>query len=303
MQLFTIGLYQLNQDGTLVLDNEGNRIETYDQEDIREMARVMTGLDLRGRNPFAPGQGSNIAPMLIYPDDHDFGEKRILKRFTIVERESSRENADLNFDEALQVLFEHENTAPFFSSALIRFFVTDNPSAAYVERMADVFDDDGTGTRGNIGALIKAILLDPEARDIPAADNTDSFGRLRAPALRTMHLARLLQMQRHLNLAWWEDKDDRLTLQGAQVPLHAPTVFNFYLPDHKPLGLLGERGLVSGPFQMIDTISSISMEPASKATILQSLDTPFYQNPANQSAKIALALYGAFIIPESAIIR
>jgi len=255
MQLFPIGIHLLNNDGTFKLNDDGLRIETYDQFDVTEMARVMTGL---ARN-FGGGSrygGSNLHPMRMFFRNHDFAPKEVIKRHTIPAREPSDENAEQDLDDALLILFNHENTPPFVSKALIQFLITDNPSPAYVERVANVFKNDGSGVRGNLEAVWKAILLDPEARDVALADTQPQFGRLRDPVIRVIHLARLLKLDRFDHIYWWEP-DERYTLRLGQAPLNASSVFNFYKPDYQPPGPLIDNGLVGGPFEIVDTNTAV----------------------------------------------
>jgi len=256
MQLFTIGIHEMNNDGTFKLDENGLRTETYDQFDVTEMARVMTGLGRAGGNG-GRHLGSNVTSMRMYAARHDFGLKKIINRLDIPPREATAANAEQDLDDALLVLFDHENTPPFVSRALIQFLITDNPSPAYVERIANVFIDDGTGTRGNLEAVWKAIILDREARDVIYADATAEFGRLRDPMIRLMHLARLLRLDRYEYLYWWEARDE-LTIPIGQVPLNASSVFNFYKPDYQPPGPLFENGLVGGPFEILDTTTAVA---------------------------------------------
>ena len=255
MQLFTIGIHEMNQDGTLKTNN-GVLIETYDQGDITEIARVMTGL-ARDRGVGARFSGSNHRPMRMFSQFHDFGEKTFLG-YTIPAREATNENAEQDLDDLLTFLFNHNNTPPFVSRALIQFFVTDNPSPDYVRRVADVFVDNGSGERGNLGSVVRAILTDTEARDIHVANNTPEFGRLRDPLIRVMHLSRILRMDKHQEIYWWEPRE-QITEPIGQAPLNATSVFNFYSPDYKPVGVLMENNLNGGPFQILDNITSVAV--------------------------------------------
>jgi len=257
MQLFSIGIHEMNNDGSFKRDENGLLIETYDQFDVTEMARLMTGLGLE--SSFGSRHGGNRnRPMRMFANTHDFNEKQIIKRLTIPQKEATAENAEEDLDQALRVLFDHENTPPFVSRALIQFLITDNPSPAYIERVANVFIDDGNGERGNLEAVWKAILLDPEARDVALADTLPQYGRLRDPYIRLMHLARLLRMDRIPEIYLW-DYAERIEVAAAQTPLNSPTVFNFYKPDYQPPGPLLDNGFVGGPFEILDTNTATGM--------------------------------------------
>jgi len=257
MQLFTIGIHELNNDGTFKRDENGRLIETYDTDDIIEMARVMTGLDAAFRTPGDIFTANSFVPLQMYPERHDYGEKVILKRHTIPAREETPENGMQDIDDALLVLFNHDNTPPFVARSFIKFFVTDNPTPQYIERVANAFIDDGDGVRGNMEAVIKAILLDPEARDIAYADARPEFGRLRDPLVRIMHLTRLLRFDKHEHIYWWGPDQEILGPTGQEI-FRAPNVFNFYTPDYQPPGPLTELSLTGGPFQILDTTTAVA---------------------------------------------
>lgn len=171
-------------------------------------------------------------------------------------RDPSVRNAERDIEDALRSLVDHPNTAPFVSQQLIQFLVTSNPTTTYVARIAAVFSNDGTGRRGNLGAVVKAILLDPEARDPQRTVATSSFGRLKEPVYRAINLARVAKLGRHPNLLWWSV--GTFNSAGLQEPTFSPTVFNFYRPNYQPPGLMAERGLVGPAFQITDSYTSIS---------------------------------------------
>lgn len=266
MQLFTIGIHEMNNNGTFKL-NDNLRIETYTQHEVSEMARVMTGLRLNDGAVNVFG-GFGMGDMRMVGEFHDFGEKRLFNDNLIIPaRDVSDANAKADLTQALRFLFNHENCPPFICKALIKFLVTDNPSPAYVERVANVFIDDGEGVRGNLEAVWKAILLDPEARDASLVDTLPQFGRLRDPVVRYMHLSRLLRMDQIENLYWWESSE-QYTIPMGQFPLRANTVFNFYEPDYQPPGPLFNRSLVGAPFQILDTNTSVAFPNLIWDTIL-----------------------------------
>jgi uncharacterized protein (DUF1800 family) len=257
-QLFSIGLWELNPDGTRKLDANGQPIATYVNSQITEFARVFTGLWFGGH---AWGSGgwndeNNATPMQMWAEKHDFGSKNLLKGFTIPARAPTVENAVRDVEDALRNLFEHPNCAPFISRQLIQFLVTSNPSTNYVARVSAVFANNGTGRRGDLAAVVKAILLDPEARDVRWSGGTPEFGRLKEPIHRAMAIARTGHLEKYPNLVWWMWGE--FNAAAFQEPLFSPSVFNFFRPGYQPPGLLTANGLAGPAFQIVDSYSSIS---------------------------------------------
>ena len=150
-------------------------------------------------------------------------------------------------------LFQHSNIGPFLGKQLIQRFVTSNPSDAYVERVAMKFADNGSGVRGDMKAVIKAVLLDPEARD-PAMMNSPTWGKLREPLLRVVNFARAFNAS--ATGGWYVLT--QMNLAHAQDPLNAPSVFNYFLPSHSPQGALTEAGKVAPEFQLINAATSVT---------------------------------------------
>ncbi|WP_201353070.1 DUF1800 domain-containing protein [Hydrogenimonas urashimensis] len=245
MQLFTIGLYELNMDGTYKTIG-GRRIATYTQDDIREMARVFTGLsDDNGHfetEACFDSYHARTSPMAAFETYHDTGEKRILHARKIIPAGGDTKT-DINT--ALHLLFEHPNTAPFISRQLIQRLVTSNPSPAYVERVARVFADNGRGVRGDLKAVVKAILLDEEALHGKEND-PEHFGKFREPMLYITHLWRAFHAQNaENNLTQGDDVLYRYKsfnfhgtgMMKQEGPLEALTVFNYFAPDDAPAAL------------------------------------------------------------------
>jgi uncharacterized protein (DUF1800 family) len=198
LQLFTIGLYMLNQDGTLVLDSQGKPIPTFDQDKIEQFTKIFTGWTRcnDGENPACPnavsGAWNLIDPMyLVFPNDHDQTEKVLFDYpgapnpiieacfFACATDEIRRAYANDSLEKTLDNIFYHPNVGPFIGKILIQHFVTSNPSSAYVGRVAAAFNDNGAGVRGDMKAVIRTILLDPEARGSEKTDPT--YGKLREP--------------------------------------------------------------------------------------------------------------------------
>ena len=258
MQLFSIGLWELNPDGSRKLNGQGEPVPTYDNGDITEMARVFTGLYFDA--PYGWGGGGwedehFTKPMVMHADRHDFGLKRIPGGFVVPAREPSEANGLQDIRDAVDAIFQHPNTPVFVSRQLIQFLVTDNPSPAYIRRIQDVFVNDGSGKRGNMAAVVKAILLDPEARSQPVSA---SHGKLREPVIRTMHLGRLCRLaESHPEFVWWNWQENYYGYT-KQEPMNSPSVFNFYTPVYQAPGEIRNGGFVSPGFQIVDTYSSIS---------------------------------------------
>ncbi len=257
-QLFSIGLWELNADGTRQLDGYGQPIPTYGNAQITEFARVFTGLWFGGQ---AWGNGGwsdddSSVPMQLWAEKHDFGAKTLLKGFTIPARAPTVENGVRDVDDALRNLFEHPNIGPFIGRELIQFLVTSNPSTNYVARIAAKFANDGAGQRGNLAAVVKAILLDEEARDARWFAGAPEFGRLKEPVHRALAIARAGRLDNYPNLLWWNWGE--FNAAALQEPGYSPSVFNFFRPGYQPPGLLTQYGLVGPAFQIADSYSSIS---------------------------------------------
>lgn len=257
MQLFTIGLWELNPDGSRRLDPEGHPIPTYTNAEITQLARVMTGFWFGGHTWGGGGwtEPDLTVPMSLHADYHDFGKKTLLGGYVIPARSATNENAMRDVRDAVRHLFEHPNTPVFVGRQLIQFLVTDNPSPAYVSRVSAVFVDNGSGVRGDLNAVVKSILCDDEARD-PRFTESSSYGRLKEPVIRTMALARAFGMKEIPSLLWWDWGD--FFNASRQEPTYSPSVFNFYRPDYRAPGLLTQNQLSAPVFQITDSFSSIA---------------------------------------------
>jgi len=227
MQLFTIGVNQLNPDGTAVLDSNGIPVPTYSQFNVTEFARVYTGWTYPPRPGAAvkwPGNLSNYGPMVPYPAEHDSGSKQLLNGF--VSPAGLTQQADLA--NAINNIFNHPNVGPFVSTLLIKHLVKSNPSPAYVTRVAAAFNNNGSGVRGDMKAVIKAILLDPEARanDEGGSDQATD-GHLQEPALFIAGMYRAFSgsLADNSNYQWYLSTID-------QQVFYSPDVFNFYDWDY-----------------------------------------------------------------------
>lgn len=189
-------------------------------------------------------------------EKHDFGAKTLLGGYFVPERAPTADNAVADVEDALMNLFDHPNNPPFISRQLIQFLVTSNPSSNYVGRVAAIFINDGAGRRGDLAAVVRAILLDHEARDPAWFQDSTNFGRLKDPLQRAMAIGRVGKLASYTNLVWWTA--GQFYDAALQEPTYSPTVFNFYRPDYQPPGLLTQYGLAGPAFQITDSYSCIS---------------------------------------------
>jgi uncharacterized protein (DUF1800 family) len=247
MQLFTIGLVQLNLDGTPQL-TAGVPTYTYGLADITGLARVFTGwdFDLQGQSGAAGTATADFMrrPMIQYPTKHELGSKTFLGT-TIAANTDGVQSLKL----ALDTIFAHPNVAPFVSRQLIQRLVTSNPSPAYVARVATVFNNDGSGVKGNLSAVIKTLLLDDEARSASVAASA-SAGKLREPMLRFAAWARAWSASSPSN-AWAIGDTSSASTRLGQSPLRSPSVFNFFRPGYvPPNSAIASAALVAPEFQI-----------------------------------------------------
>ncbi|WP_435896009.1 DUF1800 family protein [Oceaniferula spumae] len=243
MQLFTIGLWELELDGTQKLDSEGKPQPTYTNATITEMAKVFTGFGFGGPQAtsfYAPVNGNDfVYPMKMWDDEHEPGVKNIVNGVTIPAGQTGVEDVS----DALDALCNHPNIAPFISKLLIQRFTCSNPTPSYVRRVASSWNDNGAGQRGDLKSVIEAILMDPEART-PSA-NGDASGKVREPFLRAVAIARAFKARNERSTPTFPVWPGVFLQDFGQRPLSANSVFNFYLPDHQPSGELRDRGLFS----------------------------------------------------------
>jgi uncharacterized protein (DUF1800 family) len=252
-QLFTIGLNELQPDGTLMLDPTGLPIPTYDQDEVVQTANVFTGWGYysTAASPSFYGTTADFDdPMMVYPNYHDETQKTVVNNIVI----PAGQPGATDLAEELDALFNHPNTGPFICAQLIQRLVTSNPSPDYVYRVAQVFANDGTGTRGNLAAVISAILLDYEARS-PVAAAESGYGKLKEPLLRMTGLYRAFGAA---------SSEGRFPIFNAQDPLdeaalRSPTVFNFFEPGYVQQGTLASAGLLAPEFQITTASTALSV--------------------------------------------
>jgi uncharacterized protein (DUF1800 family) len=244
LQLFTIGLEQLNPDGTRQLDSSGNPIPTYNQDTITNFARVFTGWTYPPGSSF-PSSPNYSGPMIPFNSHHDTGDKTLLNGYVL----AGGGTAQSDLDAALQNIFNHPNVGPFICKQLIQHLVTSNPSPEYVGRMAAVFNDNGSGVRGDLKAVVSAILLDPEARrgDDPAQVQPND-GHLKEPILLMTNLLRAM------NALTRADGLPGYAANMFQEPMKSPSVFNFYPPDN----MIPDTNLLGPEFHLFNSTTTIT---------------------------------------------
>ena len=255
MQLFTIGLSQLNLDGTFKLDASGNPIPTYDQTTIQNFAKIYTGWTYPTK-PGAVTQKHNpayyIGPMVPFESNHDTTSKTLLNGLVL----PAGQSASQDLEAALDNIFNHPNVGPFIGKQLIQHLVGSNPSPAYVSRVASVFNDNGSGVRGDLQAVVRAVLLDPEARQ---GDNGPFAGgptevpsaHLREPVFVVASILR--------GLGAWVNDTNNLTAQAANLGptlFTPPTVFNYFAPGYQIPPELTQGKTLLGPEFQLDSPSN-----------------------------------------------
>lgn len=262
MQLFTIGLWVLNLDGTLVLDTNGDPIPTYDIQDIEEFAKVFTGLRKQSnRTNIEIRSGNYIDPMRIQVSWHDYSPKTLLDGSTLEAPTADETGAIIEINGLLDHLFNHQSTAPFFARNLIQRLTLSNPSPTYIKAVAEAFatgtyNGIGTGERGDMTAVVKAILLHPEARE-PALALDAAHGKLREPLIRLLHYARAFEITSPQTYGWLPFY--KLDEEIIQSPFDYPTVFNFYLPEYQPNGEILDRGVFSPEFEIHNDVTALRL--------------------------------------------
>ncbi|HKQ04494.1 MAG TPA: DUF1800 family protein [Blastocatellia bacterium] len=277
MQLFSIGLWKLNPDGSQQMDAQGNPMPTYTQTDVKQMALALTGWTYGNSTGIPPAyQNWNYypGPMLPILSYHDRTQKTILGQ-TLAANQTNAQD----LDGAIDILFNHPNVGPFLATRLIRALVTSNPSPAYIARVADAFNDNGQGVRGDMKAVIRAILMDAEARD----DNPPSnFGRLRTPVQQTIAYLRALNMQ-----TGQPSQFAYIFYTFGEGILDAPSVFGHYSPMyHVPKSpLFGPEFQIYSPTEAVNRANYLYGFMANPYPINPALQ-PFVSVAGNSTALI-----------------
>ncbi|HLA95558.1 MAG TPA: DUF1800 family protein [Pyrinomonadaceae bacterium] len=270
LQLFSVGLFELNQNGTLKLDGSNNPIPTYDQDKVNNFTKVFTGWTFCniGCPSSAPGIVNYKDPLILSGTSPNFGSNHDLTAKTLFNYPgapnptipactgctgATRENyAKTSLDQTLDNIFNHPNVGPFVSKILIQHLVTSDPTPAYVSRVAAVFNNNGSGTRGDLRAVVKAILLDPEARGDVKTD--PNFGKLREPVQLMTNLFRHVGVKGAAQTGLSDGVVNGQTNGMAQNAFNSPTVFNYYPPDN----VIPGTALLGPEFALMTTGTSIS---------------------------------------------
>ena len=272
MQLFSIGLYELNDDGSLKKDANNKPIETYTQENVTQLAAIFTGWYYRSNNTPSYSVLKYIQePMKNDPAYFTPGDKPFFNQ--TVSASTSAQDA---LFQVLDYLSAHHNVGPFIGRQLIQRLVCSNPSPAYIARITKVFNDDGAGVRGNLKAVIKAILLDDEARHPDTDSNSEAFksyGKLKEPVYRVAQWGRTFEASTNKPLdtqvviskdsngkytakSFWEIGDYSNDTALAQAPMRSPSVFNFFRPGYVPSqGEMGANGITAPEFQLCNEVT------------------------------------------------
>lgn len=248
MQLFTLGVSQLEQDGTVRMSN-GQALETYTLDDVAQLARVFTGLQFASSDRTTPDRMR--VPLVMNDTLNETGSATFLGS-------TVSGGGMAAIDAALDIIFRHPNIAPFVSKQLIQRMVTSNPSPAYVGRVAAAFANNGSGVRGDMKAIIRAVLLDPEARDEAAALASPTAGRLREPVLRLTNWARAFGVTSPSDTWGIGDTTSTTTRLGQGIG-RASSVFGFVRPGFSPPGTpMVQAGLTAPEFLMSSEQTNIA---------------------------------------------
>ncbi|WP_052756135.1 DUF1800 domain-containing protein [Lysobacter capsici] len=282
LQLFSVGLVRLNADGTPLLDANQQPIPAYDQDTVKGFAHVFTGWTFNGcqaQGYFDCYYYDSSAPAWVTPMEnqaayHASAQAKQLLNYTGVSLPggvlAAGGSGRGDLDAALDNIFRHPNVGPFIGRQLIQRLVTSNPSPAYVGRVAAAFNDNGQGVRGDLRAVVTAVLMDAEARD--PASQPEHFGKVREPILRLTHLWRALNAKSKSGFL-----DEFWTLDGnlGQSPMYASSVFNFFSPRYSPIGEISQLQLAAPELQL----ATDYMLPANESYLMRKIFDAYVGNP------------------------
>ncbi len=274
LQLFSIGLFQTWPSGALKLDQDNAPIPTYDQPVVEEMARVFTGWTYASPTCTFNCNTNYLSPMELSQNNHDIGQKTILNNVVLPPGRTGWED----LGDTINVIYGHPNVGPFVSRHLIQHLVTSNPSKGYLARVARVFDNDGTGVKGNLRAVVKAILLDVEARRDPDID--PNFGRPLEPALFiTQYVRGMGATGQGYGLA-------ERAAQLEQQVFGAPTVFNYYQPDFQVPGTT----ILGPPLQIYTESNAVRRANLVNTFVYQTIGLPGYAPSGSSTVSFTAAM-------------
>ena len=241
MQLFSLGLWKLRSNGMPRKDAVGDNIPTYSQNDVEELARVLTGWRI----------DTYLKPMIANEKRHDYGEKKVLGQVF-----PAGQDAKQDLVQAIDMLFSHPNTPVYISGLLIKRLTISNPRRSYIKRVAEVFKSNGKGERGDMKAVIRAVLLDPDvlagkamADHQVTGSNKRNFGKVKEPIVAMANLCRAFNVKSNDPSRWWDFASTQKNY--GQGPLRAPSVFNFYEPDYAPPGEINDKSLTAPEFNIL----------------------------------------------------
>ena len=297
MQLFTVGLQLLNQDGSPILD-EATRLprQTYSPLDVQNYAAAFTGWYFADQESYKFGDTfhsidwqDRLAPMTAYEEFHQKTAKKLLRNYYVPAGASPRDSLEVTIDS----LFYHPNLGPFVARHLIKNFVTSNPSASYVERVAAVFNSNSDSQRGNLASVIQAVLFDPEARG-GASEQAQNFGRVKDPLLRFVNFNRLFNVSSYTGTKFF------LRNRPSQTFLGAHSVFNFYSPTHTPNKEFADLGLVAPELQVVTPETIVA--DASQIAFVSTREQRAYWHTLDPSEESTKRLNSALIHDLSPVI-
>ncbi len=259
LQLFSIGLVELNQDGSAKIGANGKPIPTFGEAEVKGFAMAFSGWTFASQNPGTPSEFHNAdenldsnwtTPMKAFASMHSPESKKLLGSVTL----AGGQSPEKDLSDALDNIFNHANVGPFIGRQLIQRMVTSNPSPAYIQRVAAVFANNGANVRGDLKAVVQAVLLDPEARTATA--QAANYGKQREPVIRFATFLRALgaKSQNGINSIHYLDGADQAL---GQSPLLSPSVFNFYSPNFRQPGAVAKAGLYSPEFQITTETSVV----------------------------------------------
>ncbi len=290
LQLFSLGLVELDSNGSVKRDTSGKALETYTQDTITGLARVFTGWDYDGASRTETSYTQR--PMVANTANHEPGEKRFLG-VTIAAGTAPA----VGLQQALDAIAAHPNVGPFIGRQLIQRLVTSNPSADYVGRVSAVFNNNGSGVRGDLKAVLRAVLLDSEARRAPAAGDT-ARGMLREPIVRFVQWARTFGATSPTDLWNVGNLSDPATRLG-QSPLRSPSVFNFFRPGYvPPNSALGTLGITAPEFQITNESTVVGWANYAQTFVVSGVG----ELRPNYTAELALANDAAALVRRVALL-